>query len=877
MIGDTVPFRSSRAAFRARLLVSWLLVVALLSMAAAVPWFASFATQRLLVEVFTLFAIAMAWNLLAGYAGLVAIGQHVFIGVGAYSLFVLSDKLGLNPWLTLPLAALCCACFALLSAWPMFRLTGAYFAVGTWVLAEMMRILALNSEWLGAGAGMPLDAMREFDRWTRNAGVYWAALVVGAGALITARAVLLGPLGLALMSVRDAEPAASACGVPVERAKLALWLIAATITGTAGAIAYMSILQVTPDASFSVNWTAAAIFIAVLGGIGTLEGPIVGTILYFALRETFADYGTWYFIGLGALAITTMVVAPGGAWSLITERWRIDPFGVRRHAPPTDHLEQHSPRKADFVSTDDGTVRPPSDGGSSASGTSDKAPENTVQQECTMNKLELPPIGSASSIGKAKFASRIGLETEAWRERLASVSELIKSLDLQIVRVGFVDVHGHVRTRPIEASHFESAARNGVPFTSALLAMDSGGFIFKPIFSRDGGFATPGMGGAGDVLAVPDLSTFRVLPWADRTGWVLSDLYLSSGQRCPYDPRGVMTKACEALQKKGLSYVGGVEIECHVFRMKDTALDLADCAQPPTPLNVLSPSRGYQHMSELIYDELQGVIGPIRDAIKRAGLPLRTLEAELGPGQLEITLDPLPNLEAADAVILLRSAVKQTAKRLGMVATFMAKPGLANVFSSGWHLHQSLADAGSHENVFASSDQLLSSVGLKYVGGVLNNSSAGTAFSNPTINGYKRLNANPLTPKRAVWSHDNRAAMLRIIGGPGDRATHVENRSGEPAANPYLYMASQIFAGLDGIAADTDPGAPLDDPYLQTDKPPMPTSLMEAVDALDRSALFREAISPEFVDYYVSVKRHEISRFLSAVTDWEHREYFEAF
>lgn len=305
------------------LLISFGLLVAL-------PWYAGFATQHLLVEVLTVFTIALAWNMLAGYGGLVVVGQHMFVGVGAYALFAFSNRLSLNPWVVLPVAGVCSALFAMLSAWPMFRLRGAHFAVGTWVVAEMLRILALNSEWLGAGGGMPLEAISTFDRWTRNAGVYWAALVVGVGALAVARSVLRGRLGLALMSVRDSEAAAAACGVPVQRAKFVLWLLAGTMTGVAGAVAYMSTLQVSPDASFSMNWTAAAIFISVLGGIGTLEGPILGTLLYFLLREVFADYGAWYFIGLGSLAIATMVIAPGGAWRVIVRRFPVDPFGVRR-------------------------------------------------------------------------------------------------------------------------------------------------------------------------------------------------------------------------------------------------------------------------------------------------------------------------------------------------------------------------------------------------------------------------------------------------------------------------------------------------------------------------------------------------------------------
>lgn len=315
-----------------RLLPTALMLLAL-ALLAALPWFTSFATQRLMVEVFTVFAIALAWNLLAGYGGLVVVGHQMFVGVGAYALFALSNKLALNPWLMLPAAALLTALFAALSAYPMFRLSGAHFAVGTWVLAEMLRILSLNAEWLGAGAGMPLEALSSFDRWTRNAGVYWAALATGLGALWIARTILRGRLGLALMSVRDSEAAAAASGVSIQRAKLALWVIAGAITGLAGAVAYMNTLQVTPDASFSLNWSAAAIFIAVLGGIGTLEGPILGALLYFLLREAFASYGGWYFIGLGSLAIATMVAAPGGAWSLITRRWPVDPFGLRRDMP----------------------------------------------------------------------------------------------------------------------------------------------------------------------------------------------------------------------------------------------------------------------------------------------------------------------------------------------------------------------------------------------------------------------------------------------------------------------------------------------------------------------------------------------------------------
>lgn len=336
----TLP--AHRRARRIALPLVFLLCTAALAM---LPWYAGFATQRLMVEVFTLFAMALAWNLLAGYGGMVAIGHHAFVGIGAYALFAASNEWGLNPWLALPLAGLVSAVCALLFAWPMFRLSGAYFAVGTWVLAELMRIIALNTQWLGAGAGMPLTAMGGFSRFERNAWVYWSALVVAVLAIGAARSLLKGRLGLALMSLRDAPQAAAASGVPVARAKLALWVLTATITGLAAGVAYMNTLQVSPDASFSLNWTAAAIFIVVLGGIGTLEGPFLGVLVYFALREAFSDHGAWYFIGLGSLAIAVMVLAPAGLWGWLSRNGRIDLLSVRRHMPAVAPLSTHHEEK----------------------------------------------------------------------------------------------------------------------------------------------------------------------------------------------------------------------------------------------------------------------------------------------------------------------------------------------------------------------------------------------------------------------------------------------------------------------------------------------------------------------------------------------------
>jgi glutamine synthetase len=496
---------------------------------------------------------------------------------------------------------------------------------------------------------------------------------------------------------------------------------------------------------------------------------------------------------------------------------------------------------------------------------------DTDQQRSTLDGLV------AASIGRADFARRHGLDTQAREAQLSEVLARIEEGGIQVIRFCFVDSHGQLRARPMEARHFAQAARNGVPFTTALFAMDSANTIFQPVFSADGGFGRASMGGAGDMLAMADLSTFRILPWANKTASVISDLYLTDGEPCPFDPRGVMRKACGVLADQGLAFVGGVEVECHIFKVDDPRLGLEDCGQPPTPPAVSAYRHGYQYMSALVLDDYEPIITPIRRALIDLGLPLRTLECEWGPGQLEITLDPLLGVEAADAVVMMRTAVKQVARRMGYLASFMTKPGLPNVYSCGWHLHASLARMDGGGNAFVSAERPISDLGLHFVGGLLKHVRACTAFSNPTINGYKRLNANPLAPKRAVWSIDNKAALCRLVGGAGDRSTHIENRSGEPLANPYLYMASQIFAGMDGVSTAEDPGDPLTDPYGQTSKPLMPGSLMEAIEALAACDMFRQTIGSEFIDHFVGMKRHEIGRFLSHVTDWEHREYFEAF
>ena len=482
------------------------------------------------------------------------------------------------------------------------------------------------------------------------------------------------------------------------------------------------------------------------------------------------------------------------------------------------------------------------------------------------------------SVGHSDFIAKAGAWNEAQSERAAQLPELISQNGVTTIRVVYSDQHGIMRGKALSVDNFLLALQNGVADTFSNLGKDTSNTPVFPLFEADGGFGVEQMGGAGDMLLAPDPMTFKILPWAPDTAWIIADMYLKDRTRMPFDTRQVMRNAINKLNDLNYSYIVGLELEFYVFVIEDEKLSLSEVGHPPDPPAVKALAHGFQYHAEHPMDRVAHVSEIIRDMAVKLELPLRTIEAEWGPGQFEVTFNPLSGLKAADSLLLFRSAVKHLMRRHGLLASFMAKPALPNVYSSGWHLHQSLRNTETGANAFTSDNSLLSDTGYHYIGGLIEHGAALSAFSNPTINGYKRLNANPLAPNRILWAHDNRGAMLRLVGGHSEPSTRIENRTGEPAANPYLYMASQIYAGMDGIQNRTDPGEPVKgDPYQQVDKPPMPRSLMDAVEALDGSSVLRAGFGDQFIDYFLHIKRAEIARFLAHVTDWEHREYFEMY
>jgi glutamine synthetase len=488
---------------------------------------------------------------------------------------------------------------------------------------------------------------------------------------------------------------------------------------------------------------------------------------------------------------------------------------------------------------------------------------------------ELKPSG----LSRPGFVERHGLWTAAQKDRAQSVRERIERDRISSVRVVFADQHGIARGKTLTARNFLSALERGHAIVSTLFAFDTSNHVAFPVFTGEGGLPLPGAGGSGDLLMVPDPETFRVLPWVPATAWILCDLYLPDGAPVRIAPRYIYRRALEELHRQGFGSMAGLEVEFYVMKLEDARLRPEQSGQPPDPPQVNLLSHGFQHLAEQKIDEMQPILETLRENLEALGLPIRSLETEWGPSQCEVTFEPETGISPADDMLLFRSAVKQICRRHGCHATFMCWPALPNVYASGWHLHQSLYSLATGENAFAASDssQLLSAAGRNFVGGLLHHAAASCLFSNPTINGYKRLRPNSLAPHRANWATENRGAMIRVIGSPTDPGTHLENRVGEPAANPYLYLAANLIAGMDGIEKRLDPGESTNDPYADTDRAVLPRSLMEAVSALKTSALFREKMGNDFIEYMVALKEFEISRFLSHVTDWEHREYFEMY
>jgi glutamine synthetase len=486
------------------------------------------------------------------------------------------------------------------------------------------------------------------------------------------------------------------------------------------------------------------------------------------------------------------------------------------------------------------------------------------------------------------FAQRCGIHDAAREQAVQQLGRLVAERGVELVRFAWCDLHGVLRGKTLVAAAAEKALREGVGLVSTLMLKDSSDRTAFKVFEPGGTASLPGFGFANNLLLLADPESFRELPWTPGTGWLRAQPWFQDGTPVELDTRRVLQRALARLADAGYTLTCGLEVEFHIYRLRDAqpARDPMQAAWPgPAPeVDLVHP--GYNLLAEGWFDLAEEPLRIVQRTAQALGLPLLSLEVELGPSQVEAVFDATDALTAADNMVLFRNAVKMALRRAGYHATFMCRPPFPNIMSSGWHLHQSLGDARTGRNAFmrdapgagsdaADATHTLSDAGAHWLAGLLHHARGMTVFCTPTTNGFGRFRPNALAPQSVLWGRDNRGAMLRVIGGCGDAATRIENRIGEPAANPYLYFASQIHAGLDGLQRRLQPPRATDAPYAGSAEN-LPTSLAEALTALRDDAALCEAFGPAFVDYFTRIKQSEQQRFAAAEDpdEFQRREYF---
>ena len=291
---------------------------------------------RVLTDLLALYTLAQCWNLLAGFAGILSVGQQAFVGIGAYSVVVLVDDLSANPLLSMAIAGSVAAALALPLGWLMFRLRGVYLAVGSWVIAEALRLIVVNSDRLGGGAGRSIRGFNVYSPDTRLDLLYWAAAATAIFSTLAIYLILRSKRGLALQAIRDDEIAARSLGVSALQAKFTAFVVAAFFTGIAGAVLFAADLRVQPESAFNIQWAAVMVFVAVIGGLGHLEGPIIGIVVYYVITERLTEQAGTQLLILGAAAVVLMVAMPGGLWRPLSMRGRLAPFPIHNRLDQRD-------------------------------------------------------------------------------------------------------------------------------------------------------------------------------------------------------------------------------------------------------------------------------------------------------------------------------------------------------------------------------------------------------------------------------------------------------------------------------------------------------------------------------------------------------------
>ena len=487
------------------------------------------------------------------------------------------------------------------------------------------------------------------------------------------------------------------------------------------------------------------------------------------------------------------------------------------------------------------------------------------------------------------FAQLCGADSPERQDACRRLLSLIEATGIEQIRFAWCDQHGQLRGKTLTPRAVAKALQDGIGMVSTILLKDTSDRTAYKVFEEGGVAGLPGFEAANNLVLLPDPASFRQLPWAHKTGWLQCQAWFQDGKPVPLDTRRVLQNALHTLKQRGFSMQCGLEVEFHIYKVTDdgwtNALRPDHAAWPGLPPAVQMIHPGYNLLSEAWSDQCALPLQVVQHTAQALGLPLTSLEIELGPSQVEAVFDVTDAHTAADNMVLFRSGVAQALRRVGYFASFMCRPPFANIMSSGWHLHQCLTGADGL-NAFARNypragsaphDALhtLSATGAHWLAGLLAHAPAMAALAVPTVNGFERFRPNALAPQSICWGRDNRGAMLRVVGAAGNASTHLENRIGEPAANPYLYIAAQIHAGLDGLAHKRVPPEATRSPYSEG-QTLLPTALGAALEALKTDTIYEAGFGKQFVDYYCRIKQAELDRYAHAddKADWQRREYF---
>ena len=485
------------------------------------------------------------------------------------------------------------------------------------------------------------------------------------------------------------------------------------------------------------------------------------------------------------------------------------------------------------------------------------------------------------------LAALAGLQGPERQAAVHAALHRVQADGVHTVRVVWGDLHGTYRSKSLitqgSTAPLAAAFEEGIGLVSTVLMKDTADRTAFKVFEPGAAAAMEGLQGASNLFLLPDPSSLINLPWAPHTAWVRADAVTAAGTAVAIDPRHVLQRALALLQQRGWQLRCGLEVEFHIHRIVDARLAADDAAWPAEPPLVSLLHPGYALLSDGLADMADEALAIVRHTACGLRLPLRSLEVELGPSQFEAVFDAVDALTAADQMLMFRNGVRQALRRAGYHASFVCRPPLPNSIASGWHLHHSLVDADGC-NVFARDERhggsgqarhTLSDTGAHWLAGLLHHARGMTALCAPTLLAYGRYQGSVMAPQAAVWGLDNRGAMLRVVGGPGDEATRIENRLGEPLANPYLYMAAQVFAGLDGVDRKLEPAAATASPY-EPGLPALPATLDEALKALAADTVMQDGLGGPMARLFETIKRQETERAAACedLPGWLRREYF---